>query len=110
MADADKPSTTSAVANVPEELAAHIRAMPVLDDPTERPGPEQAVIPPERLAAPIPPEGAGGLFTQSWFPICLSSAIPPGVVKGFDFLDGRVVVWEPARRFRRPPSGHGAEA
>ena len=41
----------------------------------------------------VPPgEGEGGLFTQSWFPICLSSDVPPGDFKAYDFLDGRVLV------------------
>lgn len=44
------------------------------------------------LAPPIPPEGEGG-FSESWFPICLSSAVPAGTVVGRDFLDGRVVVY-----------------
>lgn len=37
-------------------------------------------------------EGEDGLFTQSWFPICASSDVGEGEVKGFDFLDGRVIV------------------
>jgi len=41
----------------------------------------------------IPKEGQDGLFTQSWFPICMSSEIPAGTVKGYGFLDGRVVVY-----------------
>jgi len=41
----------------------------------------------------IPAEGENGLFTQSWFPICLSTEIPVGVVKGYGFLDGRIVVY-----------------
>jgi nitrite reductase/ring-hydroxylating ferredoxin subunit len=47
-----------------------------------------------RAAPPLhpPPEGEGGLFTQSWFPVCLSSEITRGQVRGFDFLDGRVIV------------------
>jgi phenylpropionate dioxygenase-like ring-hydroxylating dioxygenase large terminal subunit len=43
--------------------------------------------------SPVPPEGQDGLFTQSWFPICLSTDVAPGQVKGYDFLDGRVVVF-----------------
>lgn len=38
------------------------------------------------------PEGAGGLFSQSWFPVCQSVDIEQGQLKGFDFLDGRVIV------------------
>lgn len=44
------------------------------------------------LARPIPPEGEGG-FSESWFPICLSSDVSTGTVLGRDFLDGRVVVY-----------------
>lgn len=45
------------------------------------------------LGRPIPAEGENGLFTQSWFPICLSSDVAAGQVLGADFLDGRVVVF-----------------
>ncbi len=41
----------------------------------------------------IPAEGDDGLFTQSWFPICRSEDVPAGTVKGFGFLDGRIVVY-----------------
>src|SRR3546814_16737742 len=41
----------------------------------------------------VPFEGEGGVFTQSWFPICLSSAATSHFVRGFDFLDGRVIVF-----------------
>ena len=41
----------------------------------------------------IPKEGDEGLFSQSWFPLCLSSELPKGKVLGLDFLDGRVVVF-----------------
>jgi nitrite reductase/ring-hydroxylating ferredoxin subunit len=44
----------------------------------------------------IPSEGEGGRFSQSWFPICLSSDVEPGHVRGYDFLDGRVVVFRDA--------------
>lgn len=43
--------------------------------------------------AAVPPEGTDGLFTQSWFPICLSTDVGPGEVMGYDFLDGRIVVY-----------------
>ena len=39
-----------------------------------------------------PAEGADGLFSQSWFPVCLSQELVVGQVRGFDFLDGRIVV------------------
>lgn len=41
----------------------------------------------------IPAEGTDNLFTQSWFPICLSSKVPVGIVIGKDFLDGQVVIF-----------------
>lgn len=50
----------------------------------------------ENLAAPsrrpIPAEGDDGVFTQSWFPICLSDEVAPGAIVGRDFLDGRVII------------------
>jgi phenylpropionate dioxygenase-like ring-hydroxylating dioxygenase large terminal subunit len=48
------------------------------------------------LQEPLPAEGENGVFSQSWFPICLSSEVGRGEVKGFDFLDGRVVVFRPS--------------
>lgn len=41
----------------------------------------------------VPHEGDGGLFSQSWFPIALSSEVPAGTIIGRDFLDGRVVIY-----------------
>lgn len=41
----------------------------------------------------VPAEGEDGLFSQSWFPICLSEDVPQRTIKGFDFLDGRIVVF-----------------
>jgi phenylpropionate dioxygenase-like ring-hydroxylating dioxygenase large terminal subunit len=45
------------------------------------------------LGPALPAEGDGGLFSESWFPICLSRELPAGKVVGADFLDGRVVVF-----------------
>ncbi len=45
------------------------------------------------FAAPVPFEGENGLFSQSWFPICLSTDIPKGAVVGVPFLDGRVIAF-----------------
>ena len=45
---------------------------------------------------PIPAEGEHGVFSESWFPICLSRDIPAGKVTGVDFLDGRVVAYRAA--------------
>lgn len=41
----------------------------------------------------VPTEGDNGLYTQSWFPICLASEISMGTVKGFPFLGGRVIAF-----------------
>ena len=49
------------------------------------------------LGRPIPAEGEDGLFTQSWFPICLSSEVATGKVLGADFLGGRVAVFRGTR-------------
>ncbi len=46
-------------------------------------------LPVKRL---IPAEGENGVFTQSWFPICLSEEVGAGAVVGRSFLDGRVIV------------------
>ncbi len=40
----------------------------------------------------VPREGDGGLFTQSWFPVCYSHELAPDTHVGRDFLDGRVIV------------------
>lgn len=38
------------------------------------------------------PQGEGG-YDENWYPVCLSTELGNGEVKGFDFLDGRVVVY-----------------
>ncbi len=40
----------------------------------------------------VPREGEGGVFTQSWFPVCYAHEVKAGEVLGRDFLDGRVVI------------------
>jgi phenylpropionate dioxygenase-like ring-hydroxylating dioxygenase large terminal subunit len=42
---------------------------------------------------PLPAEGEGGLFSESWFPVCLSTDVKTGQVIGRDFLDGRVAIY-----------------
>ena len=42
---------------------------------------------------PVPGEGQDGLFSESWFPVCMSSEVPAGRVIGRPFLDGRVVIY-----------------
>lgn len=44
-----------------------------------------------QLGKPVPAEGEGGLFSESWFPICLSRELTPGKIVGVDFLGGRVI-------------------
>jgi len=46
-----------------------------------------------QLGAALPHEGDNGLFSESWFPICLSRELAPGKIVGVDFLDGRVVAY-----------------
>src|SRR5262245_18311319 len=48
------------------------------------------------LGRSVPAEGENGLFTQSWFPLCLSTEVGPGQVIGTDFRDGRVIVFSAA--------------
>lgn len=49
---------------------------------------------PKRISSrAVPGEGEGGLFSQSWYPICLSSDVARGAIVRRPFLDGRVVVF-----------------
>jgi len=45
----------------------------------------------KRMTVPLPAEGENGLFTESWYPICMSSELQAGQIKGVPFLDGKVV-------------------
>ena len=49
--------------------------------------------PTERRGNPVPREGDGGVFSQTWFPLCLSSELEPGDLRGESFLDGKVVAF-----------------
>ena len=42
---------------------------------------------------PVPAEGENGLFSQTWYPICLSGEVETGTVIGRQFLDGRIIVY-----------------
>ena len=44
-------------------------------------------------STPVPAEGDDGLFTESWFPVCMSSELLPGQVIGRSFLDGRIAIF-----------------
>lgn len=59
-----------------------------------------------RTGRPIPAEGEGGVFTQSWFPICKSTDVIPGKVFGTTFLDGRVVVFRGSDSVAQVLSGY----
>jgi nitrite reductase/ring-hydroxylating ferredoxin subunit len=63
-------------------------------DGQSSPGARQAAAPRKRfLAKSVPYEGENGLFSQSWFPICLSTDVPKGQVVGRPFLDGKVIIF-----------------
>jgi nitrite reductase/ring-hydroxylating ferredoxin subunit len=49
--------------------------------------------PTRRLNNPVPGEGEDGLFSESWFPICLSEELDAGGLRGERFLDGKVVAY-----------------
>lgn len=49
--------------------------------------------PERRVRHPVPDEGEGGLYSQSWFVICRSDELPAGGVIGREFLGGRVVAY-----------------
>ena len=54
---------------------------------------ESSAMPASRaLLDAVPAEGENGLFSMSWYPICLSADVVAGQVIGCDFLDGRVIV------------------
>lgn len=48
---------------------------------------------PKRHKTPMVMEGDDGLFTQSWYVICMSDEVGKGQVVGRNFLDGRVLVY-----------------
>jgi phenylpropionate dioxygenase-like ring-hydroxylating dioxygenase large terminal subunit len=60
------------------------------------------------LGVPIPAEGENGVFSESWFPICLSREIPEGEIVGVDFLGGRVVAYRGATGIARVMSAYCA--
>ncbi len=64
-----------------------------MQDTTETIAPRRRNRIRKRYVNPIPMEGDNGVFSQTWFPIALSSEVPQGTVIGRNFLDGRVVVF-----------------
>jgi nitrite reductase/ring-hydroxylating ferredoxin subunit len=59
----------------------------------ESPDREQQEAAPRRLFKPVPHEGEGGLFRQTWYALCKSSDVRLGGVIGRNFLDGRVAIY-----------------
>lgn len=49
--------------------------------------------PTHRFNNAVPREGENGVFSESWFPICLSEELQVGQLRGETFLDGKVVVF-----------------
>ncbi|NJS13840.1 MAG: Rieske 2Fe-2S domain-containing protein [Sphingopyxis sp.] len=49
--------------------------------------------PHKRIEIPMPVEGEGGLFTQSWYAVAMASELGAGEVIGKQFLDGRIAIY-----------------
>lgn len=62
--------------------------MATLIKPATVPGARRRTLGPQ-----VPLEGDNGLYTQAWFPICMSSEVGQGEVKGYPFLGGRVIAF-----------------
>jgi nitrite reductase/ring-hydroxylating ferredoxin subunit len=48
------------------------------------------------VGEPVPHEGDDGLYTQSWYPICMAEDLTADRVVGAEFLGGRVVAFRDA--------------
>ncbi|GGM24219.1 MULTISPECIES: Rieske 2Fe-2S domain-containing protein [Micromonospora] len=57
---------------------------------------ENPTEPRRSLLPPPPAEGADGLYSQTWFPVCLSADLAAGRPLGSDLLGGRVVAFRGA--------------
>ncbi|WP_419826433.1 Rieske 2Fe-2S domain-containing protein [Sphingomonas sp.] len=60
----------------------------------------------EMEAVRVPAEGEGGVYTQSWFPLCLSSEIASGAIVGVPFLGGRVIIYRDEQGLPRVQSAY----
>jgi phenylpropionate dioxygenase-like ring-hydroxylating dioxygenase large terminal subunit len=49
-------------------------------------------VPTGPRAQSVPNEGDNDLFSEQWYPVCLSSDVDANGIHGVDFLDGRVIV------------------
>jgi nitrite reductase/ring-hydroxylating ferredoxin subunit len=47
----------------------------------------------ERVARALPAEGEDGLYSQTWFPVCLATDLAGGRIVGSEFLGGRVIAF-----------------
>ena len=47
----------------------------------------------KRAVQPIPHEGDDGVYSQTWWPVCLSSDVEKGQVIGRELMNGRVIVF-----------------
>lgn len=94
--DSDTLATTTAVQDVDDALRQLVVGVPAQHAARDTLSQATAIVPDRRIRGSVPMEGQDGVFSQSWFPVCLAAEVPPGGVRGFDFLDGRVVVWRDA--------------
>ncbi|MFI7445638.1 aromatic ring-hydroxylating oxygenase subunit alpha [Nonomuraea indica] len=61
------------------------------ESPAPATGPDDPV--PRPMGEPLPHEGDDGLYTQSWYPICMAADLTAGKAVGAEFLGGRVVAF-----------------
>lgn len=73
-------------ANAEQEAASYL-PLPPKSDPAEK-----SRKPRKRLTVEVAEEGVNG-YAQSWYPLCFSSDVKAGDIKGVDFLNGRVIVF-----------------
>jgi phenylpropionate dioxygenase-like ring-hydroxylating dioxygenase large terminal subunit len=50
----------------------------------------------KRPARSLPAEGDGGLYSQTWYPVCLSTELTDEAIIGREFLGGRIIAFRDA--------------
>jgi len=50
----------------------------------------------KRAARTLPAEGDDGLYSQTWYPVCLTAELGASTIVGRDFLGGRVIAFRDA--------------
>jgi len=60
---------------------------------TTRPKAGALAAAPRAMQQALPAEGDNGVFSESWFPVCLSKDVKAGQAIGRDFLGGRIVIY-----------------